>query len=100
MVPFRSFVKEEMQKPGFAREYSILVFQKYLLSSIRLTRKRLHLSQDKFGHATRMTKCSLRNLERWRKHPYYSFKLLQVIADGLGLNATLEYEMEDKGDMQ
>lgn len=86
---FKDFLKEQMKKPNFRREYEALELEDVIIQVFIDARRLSGLTQKQLSEKTGITQTDISKLENGNANP--SIRTLQRLADGMGMKLRLEF---------
>ena len=89
-MDFKEYKKEKMKNPEFAKAYEELQPEMNIIRAIIDARIKQNLSQKKLSELTGIHQSEISKLENGERNP--SIKLLQRLADGMGLTLKVSFE--------
>ena len=89
-MDFKEYKKEKMKNPEFAKAYEELQPEMNIIRAIIDARIKQNLSQKELSELTGIHQSEISKLENGERNP--SIKLLQRLADGMGLTLKVSFE--------
>jgi len=89
-MDFKEYKKEKMKNPEFAKAYEELQPEMNIIRAIIDARIKQNLSQKELSKLTGIHQSEISKLENGERNP--SIKLLQRLADGMGLILKVSFE--------
>ena len=89
-MDFKEYKKEKMKNPEFAKAYEELQPEMNIIRAIIDARIKQNLSQKELSELTGIHQSEISKLENGERNP--SIKLLQRLADGMGLILKVSFE--------
>lgn len=84
------FKKEQMKDPEFSKAYEEIQPEMNVIRAIIDARTALNLTQKQLSELTGISQAEISKLEKGKRNP--SIKLLQRLADGMGMSLKVTFE--------
>ena len=89
MTTLKEYIGEQMQDPEFREEWERLQPERELMRVLVDVRQEKGLTQKEIAERTGIAQSEISKIENGTRNP--SIKLLQKLADGLGMNLKIEF---------
>ncbi len=80
---------EQMEKPGFAKEYEAILPEMDVIKAIVVARTSQNLTQKELAERTGINQADISKLENGTRNP--SVNLLKRLAEGMGMTLKIEF---------
>ena len=88
-VKFDDFLQEQLQDPEFKKEYEALQPEHAIIQAIIDARQQSGLTQKELSERTGIAQTEISRIENGTRNP--SIKLLQRLADGMGMSLHISF---------
>jgi predicted transcriptional regulator len=89
MKTLKQYMDEQMQNPGFAKEYESIQPEMDVIRAIVDARTSQNLTQKELAERTGINQADISKLENGTRNP--SVNLLKRLADGMGMALKIEF---------